>query len=385
MAHAIAEAGKTWGNAEDKSWENAEKIAHDAVKNEDMFLDKAGTRELVERYNNVLIERSYALDTKEGKEKGTHLKAYLDDVADAVQGVDFEKVKKRDLSGLNGKTLNGIKAEISASAKKNIGMDGALEEDFLKTLKEDAGKAEDQQVFKGAKVDEPQAMGGGLIQLIMMFIGALLGIDVSAMMGGNSREAEQKLAENHLSFSPALEEKLNNLIPAATRLHEGKATAADLQTVNDFAGVKEADRRELSAEEKQALGGQILDDVTKLRSGQVTEKDVGAHILETYKTKGGDPEKNRKPQPKKDEKEKSAPSPEENIAQTLALAAAGPVGFVAVATANVAKSIDWDQVAAYVENMPKSKDAPAAPLLTDAGSNVHRGSQSIPEKSGGRQ
>lgn len=269
MSHAIAEAGKTWGElaAADKTPENAQRIALEAIQNEDMFLDKAGTKELSVAYTKKLIERA-----------GDNLPAYLDDVAKAVDGVNFELVKEgKFLEGLKGKTLDGIKKDISASAQKNItGYAGTLEKDFINTLESEENKGE-QSAFKDVKVEDPKPLGmhngTDLISLIVALIGAFLGIDLTGMLQGNqpTREQQETVARE-TGFSIAAEQVFN----AAEKLKNGTATEQDLKTVTNFAQIDNP--KQLDDAQKKELGEKILEDLPHLRTGQSTESDLAKTI-----------------------------------------------------------------------------------------------------------
>lgn len=365
ISHAIAEAGKEWGEllqanpnlSDAEKLEAAQRIASGAVKKEDMFLESAGTRELVDRYNQILIERSYAKDEQDGVAKGTHLMAYLTETSKAVDGVDFEKVKRGDFSGLNGKTLQGIKAEISQAAHAHVGLNGTVEEDFLGTLQDDKTK----QKYTGATV-EPKAMGGGLIQMIMTFISELLGIDLAGMFAINPPEAKNKLDENHLSFSPEMEKKFNELLPAATRLRDGKEAADDIKIVEEFAGIKDAERRELNDEQRKALGGKILDEAAKLRTGQITEKDMVSGIQAEY-SKGASEQRG-------DQKDVNDPSPTAFAMVPDVLVGMVKDGIKTVVNLTTLGMVNFEDVKKFAQQMPKSEDTPEVMPLPQAEGTV---------------
>jgi hypothetical protein len=346
MAHAIAEAGKRWGELpeNERTLETARTIARDEVQKEDMFLD--GSKELVAAYNETLINRP-----------DTNLTAFLDDVSKAVDGVDFEKVKRRDLSGLNGKTLSGIKAEIGKSAKKNMNMDGrTVEQDLLHTLKNDAEKTPEEQVFKDVKVKQPQEMGGGFIQMIMMFIGALLGIDMSAMMGMGAQNTEQQLKENQLSFSLSDKEKLNALTAAATNLKDGRGTEQDLKMVAEFAGIKDAGTPDLAGDKMKAFGGQVLGEVDKIREGKIDADTMRADINASYKASVQEPKK------------ETAAAHDNSIIPGIVdgLKDVSTYGLMGAGAMAAIKNLDWDAVAAFAKgSMAKVDDAPHMPGGTD--------------------
>jgi hypothetical protein len=147
ISSAIAHAGKAWADlpAEERTSEKALAIATQSVPNEDLFLDKAGTKDLVNTYNGMLIERTYAKDKAENVEKGTNLKKFLDGVANALEGVDFDKVKSGNLQGTD---VGKIKADISKAAKEFVGITGTVEQDLIKTIMDNPDKFKDVAVQK---------------------------------------------------------------------------------------------------------------------------------------------------------------------------------------------------------------------------------------------
>jgi hypothetical protein len=217
IAHAIALAGRAWDELpkEQKTAENAKKIAGESVQKEDLFLEGAGTKRLVAAYTDQLVERSLAKDKEQGKAEGTNLMAYLDDTGAAVRGIDFAKVKTTVTKARDGELaamisvkgdldrFKAIKEKIGKSAKEHIGIDQTVENDFLKTVKQSVAAknaAPAKGVAKGPKTsladetaDEPtkQSQSPDMLTVILTLVGAMLGIDLAGLFGLGKKEGEE--------------------------------------------------------------------------------------------------------------------------------------------------------------------------------------------------
>jgi hypothetical protein len=282
---ATAHAAEAWSKLpeDQKSADTARRLVEEApMRPDNNFLEAAGTRELARNYAENLMDRSAALDEKEGKAKGTHLIAYMNEAADAIKDVDIEKAKS---GGVPMSKLNEVRSKFSKASEQHLETKGTYLDDFMETLKKDPKIGKDAE-GKDIAI-EPKEMGGGFLQLLVKLIGMFLGIDLGGMFASPDQTREQKAdAQNVALVSSGTEEKLDKLINAANGLRDGKdidknaeivvATAKELGGKGD-----DKERGPLDADAAKKLGEQVLDDVARVRSGLIKPEALGDGALKS--------------------------------------------------------------------------------------------------------
>ena len=187
-----------------KDLNGLKELAHQSVDTAYFAENSAlsGKDGILNAYVDDLINRSLERD-KEARAKGetspdgTHLRQFMEGTREATKNIDFKEVDKAPTAYVmsHQKDLDAIQKGIRQAAHDNIdptlidanGKGRTIEQDLVKTIqasRKGSDEDKDKDVFKGTKAAEPKAMGGGLMELLMAFIGMLLGIDLSGMFGG---------------------------------------------------------------------------------------------------------------------------------------------------------------------------------------------------------
>jgi hypothetical protein len=284
---ATAQTGEAWGKlpAAEKTYEKAQELIESApLRPDNNFLEAAGTRELAVNYSRNLIGRSAKLDEEQKLAKGTNLLAYMDKAASAIEGVDIEKAKM----GLVPKEkLQAVREKFAEASRANLGTKEVLEKDFIHALQTDPEISKDKD---GKPITvEPKEMGGGFMEMLLKLIGMLLGIDLAGLFAGPQPSPEARGAAEREGVALThkdTEEKLNALIPAAKALRSGENIEANTATVKslvvELGGTVDENRfANLTKEQAGKLGQEVLDDVTKIRTGQMKPEELGAQLSQS--------------------------------------------------------------------------------------------------------
>ncbi|MDX1974984.1 MAG: hypothetical protein SFT92_04845 [Rickettsiales bacterium] len=165
----------------------------------------SGEKGLMVKYVDDLIERSKKIDQEQGVPEGTNLRAFMSDSREATRALDFERFKKEPTTygaelQASGQ-LEAVKKAIRKSANAHIdhnlldeqgtkGID--IADDFVNSVKAkpSAGLGHEDR-YADAEAHEAKPMQGGIMQLILMFIGMLLGIDMGQFFGGGQSQEQQ--------------------------------------------------------------------------------------------------------------------------------------------------------------------------------------------------
>jgi len=203
----------------------AEALALKSVADEKVFLDKAGTKPIVEAYVKDLVERSKAKDKEQGKPEGTNLVEYMDKTAAAVNkeypGKKFDEVKEKvkkafesgepslleqiQLSSDINKFKN-ISRDVSSALASHIGTGGRpMEDDFLHTIKENT-KAQAQVDANSKKKNNfdvaltteklpEKGMGNdNFMKVVAKILEMILGFDIVGLFTGKGKEEDKQVA-----------------------------------------------------------------------------------------------------------------------------------------------------------------------------------------------
>lgn len=233
---SIAQAGHDWTEqsaklrGEGKSTEElakaAEALALKSVADEKVFLDKAGTKPIVDAYVKDLISRSKKKDEEQGKPEGTNLIAYLDKTAAAVNkeypGQKFDEMKEKAAKAFESgepsfidkirlssdlDKFQNIRKDVHNASAEHIGTGGRLvEEDFLHTLRENTKaqpeiKAQPDATKKKNpfdvelttdKLPEKGTGSPDFMDAISKLLEAILGFDIIGMFNGKGKEEKKE-------------------------------------------------------------------------------------------------------------------------------------------------------------------------------------------------
>ena len=187
-----------------------EKMVHNAVANEDLFLEKAGTRAVVDKYADDLIKRSYEKDKAQGVEEGTNLRAFMHETGNTVNRdgrANYQEIHdavKNDNKMyllMHQNDLKQIENEVSQSANNHVThlTEQSVQKDYVQVLED---HKEDPE-YKKLKVNRPDPSlvqeNNPLMQIIQLLAKLLGGGDVfasskSSMISGGTHVEDTNVA-----------------------------------------------------------------------------------------------------------------------------------------------------------------------------------------------
>jgi len=213
---AIANAGNvTRGVDLDKaSFEELKALAHKAVNTAEFsqYSSLSGEKGVVNAYVDKLIEDSTKVDKEKGVAEGTNLRAFLSETREATKNIDFQAFHESPMGYMmqHGNEAAAVKKAIRKASREHINHNLRdendktgikLEDDLAKQI-QNSGKGTDKGITKDTVENKPEPMGGGIMQIIMMFIGMLLGVDLSSMFSGKQDDRSMDEMDKDKSVSP---------------------------------------------------------------------------------------------------------------------------------------------------------------------------------------